>query len=99
MLRVTPFHCVLLSMTDSTLDCNLVLDVELALDLVELADTYDTAILVSGDGDFVPAIERIQQLSRRVEVVSYRATTSQKLMQLADNYLNLETQTSLWRVA
>ena len=25
MLRVTPFHCVLLSMTDSTLDCNLVL--------------------------------------------------------------------------
>jgi len=24
MLRVTPFHCVLLSMTDSTLDCNLV---------------------------------------------------------------------------
>jgi len=79
--------------------CKANLDVELALDLVELADTYDTAILVSGDGDFVPAIERIQQLSRRVEVVSYRATTSQKLMQLADNYLNLETQTSLWRVA
>lgn len=79
--------------------CKANLDVELALDLVELADTYDTAILVSGDGDFVPALERIQQLSRRVEVVSYRATTSQKLMRLADNYLDLETQTCLSRVA
>ena len=25
MLRVIPFHCILLSMTDSTLNCNLVL--------------------------------------------------------------------------
>jgi uncharacterized LabA/DUF88 family protein len=73
--------------------CKANLDVELALDLVELANTYDTAILVSGDGDFVPAVERIQRLGKRVEVVSYRATTSQKLMQLADNYFDLGTWT------
>jgi uncharacterized LabA/DUF88 family protein len=79
--------------------CKANLDVELALDLVELADTYDTAILVSGDGDFAPAIERVQRLSKRVEVVSYRATTSQKLMQLADNYFDLETWTGFWQAA
>lgn len=75
------------------------LDVELALDFVELANTYDTAILVSGDGDFAPAIERIQRLGKRVEVVSYRTTTSQKLLELADDYLNLETLTGFGRVA
>lgn len=74
---------------DGTRKANL--DVELALDLVELANTYDTAILASGDGDFAPAIERIQRLGKRVEVVAYRATTSQKLLELADNYFNLET--------
>jgi len=34
MLRVTPFHCVLLSMTDSTLDCNLVLVASKMLNVV-----------------------------------------------------------------
>jgi uncharacterized LabA/DUF88 family protein len=71
------------------------LDVELALDLVELANTYDTAILASGDGDFALAIQRIQHLGKRVEVVSYRATTSQKLMELADDYFDLENITGV----
>jgi uncharacterized LabA/DUF88 family protein len=79
--------------------CKANLDVELALDLVELADTYDTAILVSGDGDFIPAVERIQRLGKRVEVVGYRATTSQKLIELADDYFDLETWTRFRRVA
>lgn len=79
--------------------CKANLDVELALDLVELADTYDTAILVSGDGDFIPAVERIQRLGKQVEVVGYRATTSQKLSELADDYFDLETWTRFRRVA
>jgi len=29
MLRVIPFHCILLRMTDFTLDCNLVLDIQI----------------------------------------------------------------------
>ena len=79
--------------------CKANLDVELALDLVELANTYDTAIWVSGDGDFIPAVEQIQRLGKRVEVVGYRATTSQKLIQLADDYFDLETWSSFRRSA
>lgn len=75
------------------------LDVELALDLVELANTYDTAIVVSGDGDFIPAIKRVQRLGKRVEVVGCGATTSQKLLELADDYLDLATLTSFRRIA
>lgn len=71
--------------------CKANLDVEFALHLVELSNTYDTAILASGDGDFAPAIERIQRLGKRVKVAGYRATTSQKLIELADDYLDLET--------
>jgi uncharacterized LabA/DUF88 family protein len=66
---------------------------------VELVNTYDTAIVVSGNGDFAPAIKRIQHLGKRVEVVGYRATTSQKLMELADDYLDLEALTGFRRVA
>lgn len=67
----------------------------MALDLVELANTYDTAILASGDGDFAPAIQRIQHFGKRVEVVSYRATTRQKIMELADDYFDLENLTGV----
>ena len=75
------------------------LDVELALDLLDLADTYDTAILASGDGDFAAAVKRIQLLGKRVEVVSYHSTTSHKLIELADDYFDLETLTDLRQIA
>lgn len=35
-----------------------------------LNDEYDTAILVSGDGDFIDVMERLKELGKRVEVVS-----------------------------
>jgi uncharacterized LabA/DUF88 family protein len=67
------------------------LDVELALDLVNKANDYDTAILVSGDGDFSEAIKQVKALNKRVEVISFRSTTSQRLINIADAYWNLET--------
>ena len=43
-------------------------DVLMAVDLLVGAyeNIYDTAILVSGDGDFVPAIQRVQKLNKKV---------------------------------
>lgn len=66
------------------------LDVELALDLVNKADSYDTAILVSGDGDFSEAIKQVKDLNKRVEIISFRSTTSKRLINIADAYWNLE---------
>jgi len=43
-------------------------DVALAIDLCTLVDTFDTAIIVSGDGDFVRAVEFIQRQGKHVEV-------------------------------
>ena len=44
-------------------------DIHIAVDMVKLAynDAYDTAILVSGDGDFVPAVRAVQEKGKRIE--------------------------------
>ncbi|MGC9310787.1 MAG: NYN domain-containing protein [Candidatus Aenigmatarchaeota archaeon] len=45
-------------------------DIHLATDLIVLAykNTYDTAVLVSGDGDFVPAIKAVQEIGKKVNL-------------------------------
>lgn len=45
-------------------------DVAMAVDLVRHADHYDTAIVVSGDFDFLPAIQAVKDRLRRVIIVS-----------------------------
>ncbi|MDD5416866.1 MAG: NYN domain-containing protein [Candidatus Aenigmarchaeota archaeon] len=44
-------------------------DINIASDMVGDAyeNIYDTAILISGDGDFVPAIKRVQKIGKIVE--------------------------------
>jgi len=44
-------------------------DVRLAVDLLGYAfdDQYDTAILITQDGDFVPAVQEVQRLHKKVE--------------------------------
>lgn len=67
------------------------LDVELAFDMVDLADSYDTAVLVSGDGDFTFPVKKVQSRGKRVEVVSFGYCTSLALSKVANSYLDLET--------
>jgi len=59
------------------------LDIELALEMVELADHYDTVILVSGDSDFAPALERVRKKGKRVLVMSTRGHISRELLEVA----------------
>ena len=47
-------------------------DVNLAVDMLRLKDTYDIAVIVSGDQDFVPAAEAVKDLGKRVVNVSFR---------------------------
>lgn len=46
------------------------MDIELAVDMLELADQLDHVILFSGDGDFRRLVEAVQRKSTRVTVVS-----------------------------
>ena len=47
-------------------------------------NSYDTAILVTGDGDFVPAVEAIQSFGKRVENVYFKTGHSWHLNQACD---------------
>lgn len=66
------------------------LDVEIAVDMMALVGSYDTAILVSGDGDLAYAVDAVSYRGARVEVVSLRAMTSDSLINVADRYIDLE---------
>ncbi len=66
------------------------LDVEIAVDLMALVGAYDTAVLVSGDGDLAYAVDAVSYRGARVEVVSLRAMTSDSLINVADRYIDLE---------
>lgn len=62
------------------------LDIELVVDLFRLADRMDVAVIVSGDGDFAPAIRALQDVGVRCEVVSFRPNTSSDLFAVADEF-------------
>ena len=66
------------------------LDVEIAVDLMALVNHYDTAVLVSGDGDLAYAVDAVSYRGARIEVVSLRSMTSDSLINVADRYIDLE---------
>ena len=66
------------------------LDVEIAVDMMALVSAYDTAILVSGDGDLAYAVDAVSYRGARVEVVSLRSMTSDSLINVADRYIDLD---------
>jgi len=66
-------------------------DVGLAIDAIVASPKLDTVILVTGDGDFVPLVEYLQiHAGCQVEVVSFGRSTSGKLKEAADDFLDLD---------
>lgn len=72
---------------DGTVKANL--DVELAIDMLMIAPHIDTAVLVSGDGDFVRLVEAVQFKGVRVEVVGLAEMTAMALIDVADTFTEL----------
>ena len=64
------------------------LDMELAFEMVDLVEKYDTAILVSGDSDFSVPIDRIKKKGKRIIVMSTRGRVSRELLERA-KYIDL----------
>lgn len=64
-------------------------DMGIAADMVRASDQAEVLVLASGDGDFVPILQLVQERGRRVEVMSFRETTSQELLDLADRFVDL----------
>jgi uncharacterized LabA/DUF88 family protein len=65
------------------------LDIELVVDMMKTARNLDIAVVVSGDGDFAPAIRAVQEQGVRVEVISFRGNTSSDLIEVADQFTDI----------
>ncbi|MDE0961231.1 MAG: NYN domain-containing protein [Planctomycetota bacterium] len=59
-------------------------NIGITLDVLSLSSKIDVAILVTGDGDFVPLVDRLSMEGVRVEIASFRETTSSDLLHTAD---------------
>jgi uncharacterized LabA/DUF88 family protein len=73
-------------------------DIGLVVDMMRLADHADTYVLVSGDGDYVEAVEYLQsEKGIRLEVISAAQCTSQALLDVCDAHTDLGDIPDLFR--
>lgn len=64
-------------------------DVGITIDAVKLAKKVDVMVLVSGDGDFCPLVEYLKNSGCFVEIVAFGETSSSRLVEIADDFINL----------
>ncbi|MFQ5933939.1 MAG: NYN domain-containing protein [Dehalococcoidia bacterium] len=66
-------------------------DIRLATDMLELAwrNLYETAILVSGDGDFAYAVQTVKNIGKFVEVACFESNQSRDLLEASDAIIAL----------
>jgi uncharacterized LabA/DUF88 family protein len=70
-------------------------DVGMAIDAVSMAPKIDAVILVTGDGDFVPLVEYLKRKEGcQVEVASFGKSTSAKLIDAVDHFMDLDENSS-----
>lgn len=66
-------------------------DVGMAVDAITMSPKLDTVILFTGDGDFIPLVQYLQVHGGcQVEVASFGRSTSSKLKEVADHFLDLD---------
>jgi len=66
-------------------------DISLANDLLKGAfkNLYDTAIIVSGDEDFIPVIKTIKELNKKVINAFFHKSSSNSLRRICDECIDL----------
>lgn len=64
-------------------------DVGIVIDAIRIASSVDTLVLVSGDGDFISLVEYLKNQGKRVEVMAFGKSSSSKLKEIADEFVDL----------
>ncbi len=66
-------------------------DVGMAVDAITASPKLDAVILITGDGDFIPLVEYLKMHAGcQVEVVSFGRSTSGKLREATEHFLDLD---------
>lgn len=70
-------------------------DVGITVDAIRLSDKVDVIVIVSGDGDYIPLVEYLQHKGCKVEVMAFRNTSSSRLVEAADQFIDLAEETGM----
>lgn len=73
------------------------LDIEMAVDIMLLSQNLDVVVVVSGDGDFVRLVEAVQMRGIRCEIISFGISTSNELIEAADQFTEITTIQGIFR--
>lgn len=65
-------------------------DVEIAFDARDMAHTYDTLILFSGDSDFNYLIQKLREMGKKVIVLSTRYHVAKELVYSCTHYYDID---------
>ncbi len=65
-------------------------DVGIAMDIIKQMNKLDVVVLASGDGDFAPLLEYLQMTGQLTETVAFGKSTSSKIKELTDNFIDLD---------
>ena len=65
-------------------------DIGIAMDTIEIASKLDVIVLISGDGDYVELLQHLKRAeSCKVEVAAFRKSASSRLVEEADEFMDL----------
>ena len=77
----------LITLPDGSRKANM--DVEMAVDMLMLGNHCDTLVLLSGTGDLNYAVDALSYRGVKIELFSLRANTNEQLINLADQFIDL----------
>lgn len=67
-------------------------DVGITVDMIKMGPKLDAMVLVSGDGDFHPLLEYLKSLGHRVELIAFGRSASKRLIEEADDFVDLDSE-------
>ena len=73
-------------------------DVELTMDAMLVHKTFDTAVIMSGDSDFVPLINYLKSNGKQVMIISSRGHVAKEVIQAADLFKNFGSFKQVWEL-
>ena len=74
-------------------------DVGITVDAIKLSRQLDVVVLITGDGDYVPLVEFLQYHGLLVEVLAFKKTASSKLVDKADDFIDIGENTRRFLMA
>jgi uncharacterized LabA/DUF88 family protein len=72
------------------------MDIELAVDAINNKDTFDTLVLISGDGDFTYLVNSLEKSYKKTIILSVGGYTSFELHLVADSYYFMNRICKVW---